>query len=446
MLNLFNSQNVHPFSEDDFRMIHEFGFNFVRLPMDYRIWIRNGDWTQIDEQKAFGELDRALAFAAKYHIHVCLNFHRAPGYTVAKPSEAMSLWTNPEAQRACAMHWAAFARHFKGVPNERLSFDLFNEPSKIDEKVYEHVVSLVVAAIRKEDPTRLIIADGLQWGATPCPLLAPLHIAQATRGYEPHLLTHYQASWRQGSNTWPVPTWPVVAAYSYLYGPYKQEFRSPLTITGDFPQGTKIDLIVDTVSARGRLVARSDGQSIFDKSYACPPGQNRTVLNDEQTIVLTHPAHEISWSNDEGDWLTLKSLEISVNGTASALTLQPKWAFKEPPMSFDPTQPDHPWKSPNSEDRAWLWEHDVVPWQQLQAQGVGVMVGEWGCYDKTPYDVTLRWMEDNLANFQRAGWGWALWNFSGSFGILDSNRPGAVYENYEGHRLDRRMLDLLQKY
>jgi endoglucanase len=44
------------------------------------------------------------------------------------------------------------------------------------------------------------------------------------------------------------------------------------------------------------------------------------------------------------------------------------------------------------------------------------------------------------------GWGWALWNLHGSFGILDSERPGAVYEDFEGHKLDKRMLELLQKY
>jgi endoglucanase len=42
-----------------------------------------------------------------------------------------------------------------------------------------------------------------------------------------------------------------------------------------------------------------------------------------------------------------------------------------------------------------------------------------------------------------AGIGWALWNFRGSFGILDSGRSDAPYENFQGHQLDRRMLDLL---
>ncbi len=37
--------------------------------------------------------------------------------------------------------------------------------------------------------------------------------------------------------------------------------------------------------------------------------------------------------------------------------------------------------------------------------GVGVIVGEWGAYNKTTHAVTLRWMEDMLRTFQRAGIG-----------------------------------------
>ena len=37
------------FSEKDFKEIHELGFNFVRLPLDYRFWIKDGNWELIDE-------------------------------------------------------------------------------------------------------------------------------------------------------------------------------------------------------------------------------------------------------------------------------------------------------------------------------------------------------------------------------------------------------------
>jgi hypothetical protein len=42
--------------------------------------------------------------------------------------------------------------------------------------------------------------------------------------------------------------------------------------------------------------------------------------------------------------------------------------------------------------------------------------------------------------------GWALWNLHGSFGILDSGRADVDYEDYRGHKMDRKMLDLLRKY
>lgn len=93
-----------------------------------------------------------------------------------------------------------------------------------------------------------------------------------------------------------------------------------------------------------------------------------------------------------------------------------------------------------------LKERYIKPWQELQARGVGVHVGEWGAFQNTPHEVALRWMEDNLQLWQEAGWGWALWNFHGSFGILNSGRKDVTYENFKGEKLDRKMLELLRKY
>lgn len=88
----------------------------------------------------------------------------------------------------------------------------------------------------------------------------------------------------------------------------------------------------------------------------------------------------------------------------------------------------------------------IVPWQEAEQAGIGVIVGEFGSYNKTPHDVALRWLEDSLANWEQAGWGWALWNFRGSFGILDSGREDVEYEDFHGHKLDRKMLELLRRY
>jgi endoglucanase len=310
LLEKFNGR-TRPFVEADFQMLADWRFEFVRLPMDYRMWTDRDDPHKVDE-KVLTEIDQAVEFGRKHKVHVALNLHRAPGYTVAKPAEKLNLWTDEAAQEQFDFQWAQFARRYRGIPAAQLSFNLVNEPGGVKADAYAKVVRRVTAAIRHEDPQRLVIADGLQWGRDPVVELADLGIAQATRGYEPMQVSHYMASW-VGGERWQRPTWPL--------------------------------------------------------------------KKGDQTI-----------------------------------------------------------------DRDWLYRDRIAPWKKLEAQGVGVMVGEWGSFNKTPHAVALGWMRDCLTLWKEAGWGWALWNFRGPFGILDSGRSDVTYEDYQGHKLDRKMLDLLQQF
>ena len=94
-------------------------------------------------------------------------------------------------------------------------------------------------------------------------------------------------------------------------------------------------------------------------------------------------------------------------------------------------------------DRAKLRAELIAKWEPLTRLGVPVHVGEWGCFSHTPHEACLGWMTDLLALWKEAGWGWAMWSFRGSFGILDSGRADVAYEEFKGHKLDRRMLELL---
>jgi endoglucanase len=300
-----------PFRESDFKVLSDWGFDFTRLPMSYLCWSDPEDWLKVRE-KELVDIDAAVEFGRKHRVHVNMNFHRAPGYCVNPPKEPLDLWSDAKALEACCFHWAYFARRYKGVPNERLSFDLLNEPPDIPEPTYVRVVSALVKAIRNEDPKRLIIADGLRWGRSPVEGLAGLGIAQSTRGYDPMQVSHYRASWIRGSDRWAEPTWPLR-----------------------------------------------------------PGGKNE--VNKET-----------------------------------------------------------------------LRRQDIQPWKELEAKGVGVHVGEWGAFNRTPHGVVLAWMRDWLALWKEAGWGWSLWNLEGGFGVLDSNRMDVDYEDYHGQKLDREMLKVLQ--
>jgi hypothetical protein len=448
-----------PFQEKDFKLISEFGFNFVRLPMDYRFWIVEGNWETFNEA-IFADLDQALEFGARYGIHVCMNFHRAPGYTVAKPPEPTNLWEDEETQRVCAMHWRYFAARYKGIPNRLLSFNLFNEPADISGEVYAAVVKKMVEAIRAEDPDRLIIADGLDWGNRPCRELVPLGIAQAARGYQPSGLTHYMASWFEGADQWPLPEWPKrIAGGGFLYGPYKSEMKSPIEINSCFTEPATLVITVGEVSSHTRLVVTGNGKEIYAESFSPGPGEGpweksvfleqynsyRASYNKEIQVPVPAGEHKTVLDVDEGDWLTITRLEIRKDDhVCDCLSVIPRWGEPNPPIKVD--SDTMRFQTTDVQDAAWLWDTYFKHWAQLREEGTGVMVGEWGAYNKTPHDVTLRWMEDSLKAFRRAGLGWALWNFRGPLGVIDSERDDVEYEPFEGHLLDRKMLDLLQRY
>ena len=313
LLEKFTLRQNAKYVEPDFEWMAAWGFNFVRLPLDYRCWTDPEKPYELDE-KILKEIDQAVEFGKRYNVHVNINLHRAPGYCVNPPKEKLDLWKEDEAVKQFCHQWRSFAKRYKGLPNERVSFDLINEPSgSLASTDYTRVMSAAIDAIREVDPERLIVVDGLSWGTRPVFELVDKKVAQSTRGYNPMQVSHYKASWIEGSDKWPVPEWPLKM-----------------------------------------------GNGIFDKER-------------------------------------------------------------------------------------YRREY-IEPWKALQQKGSGVHVGEWGAFNKTPHSVVLAWMEDLLSLWKEAGWGCSMWNFRGSFGILDSGRDDVQYEDFKGHKLDRKMLELYKKF
>ena len=104
-------------------------FNWVRLPMDYRFWTDSQDLLKIREDKV------ALIDREKYGIHINLGLHRAPGYCILDimdealtgiqvTKEKSSVFTDPKMLDGFVYQWTYFAGRYKGVPSEKLSFNL----------------------------------------------------------------------------------------------------------------------------------------------------------------------------------------------------------------------------------------------------------------------------------------------------------------------------------
>ena len=201
------------FVEWEFKALRGCGFNFARLPIDYRILASGDSWTNLVEGK-MERLDEAVEWGRKYGIHVQIAFHRIPGYCILDETEAFPLGTSPIAREAACTLWAAFARRWKGIPNGNLSFNLFNEPNRHTAgKNYLPIVLKLIKAIRDVDSERFIMVDGNNVAADPVPeLFAMPSVGQAFRGYTPHAITHYGADFMPDLPKEP-PTWPLAPGY-----------------------------------------------------------------------------------------------------------------------------------------------------------------------------------------------------------------------------------------
>lgn len=215
LMELIDIGGTRPFNRSDFRRIREWGFTFVRLPMDYRcVFNRLGSDVQWNP---FGRkaLDDAMEWASAYGLHVNLAFHRAPGYCVKPPPDRYNLWTDEEAQRDFYTAWEELAKRYRQVSATRLSINLVNEPNRtVDRNTYARICSQAIDRIRLVTPDRPVTVDGLVWGRDPVWLDGGgPSVIQSTRGYHPEHLTKFHfAQWNKASMDWPVPTWPLYSA------------------------------------------------------------------------------------------------------------------------------------------------------------------------------------------------------------------------------------------
>ncbi len=180
--------------------IAAWGFDFVRLPMDYRTWAVDGDPRRADEQ-VLGRIDAALEASRSRGLHLCLALHRAPGYCITGwESEPYDLWSDVRAQDDFVLTWERFATRYAVESPEALSFDLVNEPPELGLRgftrdAHEAVVRRTVAAIRAISPGRPLVLDGLDGGNLAMPELADLGTTQSVRGYQPMRVSHSGAPW-----------------------------------------------------------------------------------------------------------------------------------------------------------------------------------------------------------------------------------------------------------
>jgi aryl-phospho-beta-D-glucosidase BglC (GH1 family) len=233
-LNIARQTTKNLSNEQDFKWMSDWGFDFVRIPIQYPCYINfdagqdrtkkiTPDEVLSFNEKAIVEVEKLVYLANKNNLHVNLGLHRVPGFCVnAGFNEPYNLWKDEIAQKALYAHWEMWAKRFKNVSVKQLSFDLINEPcmredmndqfgpkTQLPGDLYKKVVKGCLDVIHKQNRDRLVVADGNLKGSLVAPELIDLNVAQSCRGYYPGVVSHYRASWVwKNPDDAPMPVWP----------------------------------------------------------------------------------------------------------------------------------------------------------------------------------------------------------------------------------------------
>ena len=213
----------------DFMAAH--GFDFVRVPMDYRHWTRDFRYFEPDE-RVLGTVDAYLHACRSRGLHLSLNLHRAPGYCInGNDLERHNLWLDAVAQDAFVHHWRMFAGRYRDVPARDLSFDLVNEPPSVGQygltrDNHAAIMRRTAAAIRAISPQRPITIDGLGGGHEAMPELADAGVTHSGRGYAPFNVSHWGASWTDAWHAFDTCQYPTadwnLEALRRFYAPWRE--------------------------------------------------------------------------------------------------------------------------------------------------------------------------------------------------------------------------------
>ena len=196
---------------------------------------------------------------------------------------------------------------------------------------------------------------------------------------------------------------------------------------------------------------REDMNDQFSKSGPVPGNIYRLVVEGAAKRIreVTPDRLIIADGNSGGSNVTPELIDLNVAQSCRAYFphyishYQAPWVWKDPSKAPTPVWPG---KMDGKEFNRATLENFYKPWIELVGKGVGVHCGEGGCWRNTPHEVFLTWFGDVLDILTKAGIGYALWNFRGDFGILDSGRKDITYTEWHGHKLDSKLLALLNKY
>jgi endoglucanase len=186
---------------DYFRTIKEAGFDTVRLPVRWSAHADDRAPYAIDPTFA-ARVSWAVDQALANNLNVIVNVHHY---------DEMDVAPDRHLPRLIAL-WSQIAERFKDRPSAVL-FELLNEPhDRLTEATWNATIPALLQAVRKTNPTRLVIVGPAHWnGIAALPKLelpaGDRNLIVTVHFYEPFQFTHQGAPWAKGADQWKGRKW-----------------------------------------------------------------------------------------------------------------------------------------------------------------------------------------------------------------------------------------------
>ncbi|HEY9167597.1 MAG TPA: cellulase family glycosylhydrolase [Candidatus Kryptonia bacterium] len=167
----WNAYRASYITRGDLEFIREAGFNSVRIPFDYRLFVREEDPVEFDSV-GFRLLDSAVTWCGETGLWAVLDMHCAPGGQTGDnidDSYGYPFLIESEKSRNLTVKlWKKIAERYSANPAV-LGYDLLNEPiapyfdvDKLN-PFLEPLYKKITAAIREVDRNHIVILGGAQW-------------------------------------------------------------------------------------------------------------------------------------------------------------------------------------------------------------------------------------------------------------------------------------------
>ena len=268
-------------TERDFAQIAAWGFDHVRLPVDYNV-IQRPDGTMIEE--GLRRIDRAVSWAEAHDLRLVLDLHKTQGFSFDAGEHEAGFFESEVYQSYFYAVWDCLAARYGSKP-ERVMFDLLNE---VTEERYlpawKRISRECVRRIRQSAPDTLILLGSFQWNsARTLPALdAPYddHVIYNFHFYEPHVFTHQGAYWE-------APYRDVSARYTYAESGASQDYFE--------------DFLAPAIEK-----ARQEGAELYCGEYGVidivPPEEALPWFRDLLAVFARHGIACCLWSYKEMDF------------------------------------------------------------------------------------------------------------------------------------------------